>query len=191
MKTISLMLILFFLVGQVQARQLAGVEFEEQISIAKVASPLKLNGVGIRYKFFFKIYIAALYVENTSNNPDQIINDKGAKRIHMHFLYDEVVNDNLVIASLDGFKSNLTKQEYMKLKPKIDQFNQVFETVKQGDSILLDFLPGRGTRVTIKNRPGTMIEGSDFSAAVMKIWLGDSPVKQGLKNALLGIEEDY
>lgn len=191
MKIISLMLILFFLAGHVQARQLEDVTFEEQISIANVASPLKLNGVGIRYKFFFKIYIAALYVEKTSNKPEQIINTHGAKRIHMHFLYDEVTKDKLVNGWLDGFESNLTKQEYQKLKPKIDQFNLMFETVKAGDQVLLDFLPGRGARLTIKGQSRAVIEGVDFYAALLKIWLGESPVTEDLKNSLLGIEEDF
>jgi len=191
MKTISLMLILIFFAGHVQARQLQGVVFEEQISIANVSSPLKLNGLGIRYKFFFKIYIAALYVENISNKPEQIIHANGAKRIHMHFLYDEVTKDKLVNGWLDGFESNLTKQEYQKLKPKIDQFNQMFETVKAGDQILLDLLPGRGTRVSIKGQSRAVIEGSDFYEALLKIWLGESPVTEDLKNSLLGIEEDF
>ena len=191
MKTISLMLILFCIGGQAYARQLENVEFEPQIIVANVESPLKLNGLGIRYKFFFKIYIAALYVENTSNDADQIIHAKTGKRIHMHFLYDEVTKDKLVAGWLDGFESNLSKQQYRVLKPKIEQFNQMFETVKRGDQIFLDFIPGRGTRVTIKDRPQTIIEGSEFYAALMKIWLGDSPVTQDLKNDLLGIEEDF
>ena len=184
--------ILFFIgsMVQLQARQLEDVVFEEQIKISGVNSELKLNGLGIRYKFFFKVYIAALYVEKNSHKADVIINDSGAKRIRMHFLYDEVTKEKLVNGWLEGFENNLTKQDYQRLKPKIDLFNNLFETVNKGDQILLDYLPGKGTRVTIKGKPRAVIDGTDFYAAIMKIWLGDSPVKEDLKNALLGIDDD-
>lgn len=191
MKIIPLILFLSFFIGQAQARQLEDVEFEEQLSLTAGDSPLKLNGLGIRYKFFFKIYIAALYVEKLTHKADDLINAKGAKRIRMYFLYDEVSKEKLVNGWLEGFESNLSKQTYQQLKPRIDQFNQLFETVNRGDQILLDYLPDKGTQVTIKNKLRGVIEGADFYAALMKIWLGDSPVKEDLKNALLGIEDDF
>jgi len=189
MKIIPLILIFMFYTGQIEARQLADVVFKDQISVAE--SQLKLNGLGIRYKFFFKIYIAALYVERISNKADEIINAKGAKRIQMYFLYDEVSKDKLINGWLEGFQNNLSKQEFQDLESRIKQFNAMFETVKKGDQILLDYLPGKGTRVTIKDKSRGMVEGTEFYAALMKIWLGDSPVREDLKNALLGIEEDF
>lgn len=189
MKKIPLILFFILFIGQVQAKELADVVFKDQISVAD--SQLKLNGLGIRYKFFFKIYIAALYVESMSNKADEIINAEGAKRIHMHFLYDEVSKDKLINGWLEGFESNLSKQAYQQLKPRIDQFNLLFETVKKGDQIILDYLPTKGTRVTIKNKFRGIVKGPDFYAALMKIWLGDSPVNEDLKNALLGVEEDF
>ena len=191
MKIIPLILFLLFFIGQAQARQLEDVEFEEQLSLTADDSPLKLNGLGIRYKFFFKIYIAALYVEKLTHKADDLINAKGFKRIQMYFLYDEVTKEKLVNGWLEGFQNNLGEQEFQDLESRIEQFNAMFETVNRGDQILLDYLPAKGTRVTIKNKLRGVIEGADFYAALMKIWLGDSPVKQDLKNALLGIEDDF
>ena len=190
MKIIPLILFSLIFIGQAQARQLEDVEFEEQISLTAGDSPLKLNGLGIRYKFFFKIYIAALYVEKLTHKADDLISAKGAKRIRMYFLYDEVSKEKLVNGWLEGFQNNLGEQEFQDLESRIKQFNAMFETVNRGDQILLDYLPTKGTRVTIKNKLRGTIEGADFYAALMKIWLGDSPVKEDLKNALLGIEED-
>ncbi len=38
------------------------------------------------------------------------------------------------------------------LKARLDGFNKLFTDVKMGDVIVLDYLPGRGTRVTIKGQ---------------------------------------
>jgi hypothetical protein len=54
-------------------------------------------------------------------------------------------------------------------------------------AIDLDWHPGGGTQVTIDGKPaGQPIEGEDFYRALLRIWLGDKPVQDDLKKALLG-----
>jgi hypothetical protein len=58
---------------------------------------------------------------------------------------------------------------------------------KKGDVINFDYTPEGGTRITVNGQPrGTAIPGHDFNAAVMRIWLGDKPVDEGLKKGMLG-----
>ena len=189
MKLMRFCLILLIFVGQVQARQLEGVEFKQQVLLADAPVPLNLNGLGIRYKFFFKIYIAALYVEHVSKNADEVINTGGAKRIQMHFLYDEVSKEKLVNGWLEGFENNLSKEQFNALKPRIEKFNAMFETMKQGEVIHLDYIPGSGTAVIIRGQQKGIVPGEDFNRALLNIWLGDYPVGEDLKQSLLGSVE--
>jgi hypothetical protein len=54
-------------------------------------------------------------------------------------------------------------------------------------AIALDWVPGAGTQVTIDGKAeGKPIEGEDFYRALLRIWLGDKPVQDDLKKALLG-----
>jgi len=53
-------------------------------------------------------------------------------------------------------------------------------------SIALDWT-GSATQLSIDGKPtGRPIEGEDFYRALLRIWLGDKPVQEDLKRALLG-----
>ena len=189
MKAFKIILLLCLVSPLCYAKQIAAIEFSETIRFTEVDKELKLNGLAIRYKFFFKIYAAALYVEAVSQHADILIKHAGAKRMQMHFLYDKVPLQKLVDGWLDGFEENSSAKDFKLLKPRIDQFNAMFETLHEGDVVMLDYLPAQGTRVTIKGKQKGFIEGEDFNRALLKIWLGDEPVTEELKQGLLGIDE--
>ena len=167
------------------AREIAGVEIDERITQAD-GTELQLNGAGIRSKFVVKVYVAMLYLSNPSNDRDQVISDPGAKRLIMHFLYKEVDKDALVEAWNDGFTGNGTAEQLERLKSEIAQFNGLFDTVKKGDRIVLDYVPGKGTTVTINATEKGTIGGKEFNDLLLAIWLGDKPVAEKLRKALLG-----
>ena len=51
----------------------------------------------------------------------------------------------------------------------------------------MDFVPGEGTLFSFDGRAvGEPIEGDDFFAAILAIWLGPKPADAGLRDALLG-----
>ncbi len=58
---------------------------------------------------------------------------------------------------------------------------------KKGMRITLDWLPAAGTQVTVEGKPaGAPVPGDDFYRALLRIRLGDKPVQDDLKKALLG-----
>ena len=183
-------LLSLFLTFSLQAQTISGIEIEETVLIADNTTPLVLNGAGIRSKFVFDIYIGSLYLTTKHTSADAIYTAPGAKRISMHFLYDEVGKEKLIDGWNDGFEGNLSKDELQKLKSRISQFNALFDTVKKGDVINLDFIPDKGTIVAINNKVKGTISGNDFFTAVLKIWLGDEPADSDLKTAMLGKKEE-
>jgi len=185
---IMLLIVSMLLALPAQSRELADVEFADVIAAPISDKQLKLNGLGIRYKFVFKIYIAALYLEQPAHEVNAILSDLGAKRILMHFLYDEVSKEKLIDAWQNGFKNNLSKDELKRFDAQIRQFNNMFETVQRNDVVQIDFLPGQGTRVMIKGQDKGLIADDGFYPALLKIWLGHDPVSDDLKQALLGKE---
>jgi hypothetical protein len=52
--------------------------------------------------------------------------------------------------------------------------------------ILIDYLPGSGTRITVNGAAKGTIAGEDFNRALLRIWLGDNPADSDLKKGLLG-----
>jgi len=169
----------------VGAKEIADVDVAEEIVQANGTS-LHLNGAGIRSKFFFKIYIAALYLEKTSSESAAVIAGDGGKQMLMHFLYDEVEKDDLVEAWNEGFEENGTPAQLAELSGQINAFNALFDTVKSGDRIILDYIPGVGTTVWIRGVEKGRIVGKPFNDLLLSIWLGKEPVSEDLRDELLG-----
>jgi len=170
----------------IQARNYQDRQFPDQIVLDGTDQPLQLNGIGMRTKLFFDIYIGALYTETSARTRDDVLQQKGPKRMLMHFVYDEVGVDKLIAGWKEGFEENQSEDRMAVLQERINAFNAMFSTVKTGDEVLLDYVPGKGTIVTIKGESKGQIEGEDFYAALLDIWLGDEPADDDLKQALLG-----
>ena len=185
MKRAMLMVFCLMLwVGPASAVEVAGVSLAEKIQAAD-GTELTLNGAGIRSKVFFKIYVPGLYLQNPGKDTTAVLADPGNKQMLMHFLYDKVEKDKLVAAWNEGFDGNLEQAVRESLAERINTFNAMFTDVKKGDTIVLDYIPEKGTSVTVAGEMKGVIEGKDFSDALFSIWLGKKPVTDDLKKALL------
>mgnify|MGYP001813512205 FL=1 len=173
-----------------EAGQLGDVSLPEKVTLEGSDVELQLNGMGYRTKFVFKIYIAALYTESSVNSRDAVQSLKGPKRVIMHMVYDEVEREKIIDGWNDGFEENNSNEQLEKLQARIDVFNSYFPDLKKGDVLLYDFIPAQGTRVTINGEVKGVIEGADFYAALLDIWLGDEPADDDLKDAMLGVVDE-
>jgi len=184
MRIFSFLFLFLFLTSFVNARENADVNVPEKITVGDGVT-LQLNGAGIRSKVFFKIYIAELYMQHPTADSARLISNQGWKRMVMHFIYDELGKEKLVEAWNEGFQANTDPKQLALLQARITQFNSMFDNVKKGDEILLDFIPEQGTRVTIRNQVKGVVPGKDFNDALLLIWLGKEPVSSELRKELL------
>ncbi len=185
-KTLFMSAILFVTCSTVQAGQLAGIEVEDQITAGN-GTTLKLNGMGLREKAWFDIYVGSLYLTNPSHDATEVIEQSGPFRVQMDFLYDEVSGEKLVAAWQEGFEKNQSPDSLTKLDARIKQFNALFtESAVKGDRILIDYIPSKGTHVIKNDKLLGTIEGDDFRKAVLAIWLGQEPADEDLKEGMLG-----
>lgn len=188
-KTIFMITVGLLLSAAAHARDFNEINFPDEILLQGASEKIKLNGVGMRTKFVFDIYIGALYLADAANTAEAVLAHKGPKRVQMHFVYDEVSAGKLVAAWNEGFEENLSSEQLETLAARIKTFNALFETAHKDDVIYLDYLPGTGTRVTIKDVEKGVIEGEDFNRALLNIWLGDEPADDDLKEAMLGLDD--
>jgi hypothetical protein len=182
------MVISLLLSSTLYAIEIADVSVPNEIKLNGASETLTLNGAGIRSKFFFKIYVAALYLPSPTTESEAIIAIDQPNRVLMHFVYSEVEKEKLVDGWIDGFNNNTSKEEMKELEERLATFNTLFETVVDGNQILLDYQPNKGTQVTIKGEVKGTIPGHDFNQALLRVWLGSEPVTSSLKEALLGGE---
>lgn len=183
---IALALTAALLTAPAAARGVGGTDIPEQASVAGVAEPLRLNGAGVRRKLLFALYAIGLYLPAPENDAARVLAMDGPRRVLMRILYKEIARAQLVAAWNDAFAANQSPAELAPLQARIDRFNAAFESLRAGDTVLIDYLPGKGTRLDINGRTREEIPGADFAAALLRIWLGPAPVSGGLKAELLG-----
>ena len=184
MRIFSFLFLFILLASSVGAREIADVNVPEKITLGDGVT-LHLNGAGVRSKLFFKIYIAELYMQHPASDTVKLIGDGGQKRMVMHFIYDELGKEKLVEAWNEGFRANTDQKQLDLLQARITQFNSMFDNVKKGDEIFLDFIPEKGTQVMIRNQVKGVVPGKDFNDALLSIWLGKEPVSPELRKELL------
>ena len=136
-----------------------GKKFPDRVQLPEYENALHLNGIGMRTKFVFSVYVGALYLEKNAKTTKEVLAQEGAKRVLMHFVYDEVSSEKLVAAWNDGFEDNLTEEQLKDLQDRINTFNSMFVTAVKDDVVLLDYYPGKGTKVTVKGQQKGMIPG--------------------------------
>jgi hypothetical protein len=176
--------------GQAHAQQAVEVEgqkFEPTVVVG--GQTLNLNGVGLRKRAVFKVYVAGLYAGQKSTSPAAIVNDKGARRVSLRMLRD-VEAQSFIDSFNEGLKNNTPEAQLNAMKPQVDALSATLKSIgeaKKGDVINFDYTPDGGTRITLNGQPkGNAIPGADFFAAVLRIWLGDKPADEALKKGMLG-----
>ncbi|SRR6266545_1843603 len=154
-------------------------------TIAVAGKTLVLNGMGTREATIFNVnvYVAGLYLEKKTQNPDEVVSSEQVKRIDLVFVRD-VDRSDITEAWSTQFKKN--GADMAKLKNQITQLNGWMAEMKEGDSLSFTYVPGKGVTVVVKGSEKGVIPGSDFGHAFFAIWFGKSPPNSGLKNGMLG-----
>jgi hypothetical protein len=167
--------------------ELAGVKLEDTTELRN--NRLVLNGAGIRYKAVFKVYVAALYLGRKTTVAEEALQMPGMKRIAITMLRDIDANE-LGKLLTRGVEDNLPRSDFVKIIPDLARLGQLFAEQKKllaGDIFLIDWLPDAGTLITVKGIPqGLPFKQPEFFSALLRIWLGQVPADDRLKEALLG-----
>jgi hypothetical protein len=93
-------------------------------------------------------------------------------------------------ALVEGMRPNHDEATMKTLEPRIAELSSIMNELKEakkGMMVLLDWQPGAGTVVSVDGKSrGKPIAGEDFYRALLRIWIGERPVQDDLKKALLG-----
>jgi hypothetical protein len=184
MRAAALFLSLFSFAAM--AAEVEGVRIDDKTRVGN--AELTLNGAGLRKRAFFKVYALGLYVPQKSSNAAALMDQPGPKRVAIRMLRD-VSADAFNEALADGIRANHSEAETKALEPRLKELGAIIAGVgeaKKGMAISLDWT-GAETQVLIQDKPvGKPIAGPDFYRALLRVWLGDKPVQDDLKKALLG-----
>lgn len=190
MKTLSLAALALALTFTLPARaaEVSGVKLPETVTVE--GKTLKLNGAGVRSKLIFKVYVGALYLEETSNSTQAILASDTARQTQMIMLRD-LEKKQVVDAIREGFEHN-NKAQLPALRERLNTLEANMPAkLKEGDRLSISYVPGKGTVIHSTGLAGkeVFIEGKDFADALWSVWLGAKPVDSSLKDRMLGLKK--
>jgi len=166
--------------------EVAGVKLDDKTQVE--SRELVLNGAGLRKRVVFNVYVLGLYLPEKKSDPAAVLQLAGPKRAEIHMLRD-VGAEQFTDALIEGLRENHSEADYKSLEPRVKDLAGIFAEIKEakkGMVIALDWT-GAATRLMVNGKPaGTPIPGEDFYRALLRIWIGDKPVQNDLKKALLG-----
>jgi hypothetical protein len=163
------------------AGELGGVTLADTLKAGE--KTLKLNGLGLRKKAVFKVYVGGLYLESPSKDAGAIIASDQAKAIRLHFLRD-VTKGQLVEAFQEGFDANAKDTAAQKIA--FDKMLALVPDAKEGSTLTFTYVRGKGTTLQVGSKELGVFEGKGFADAVFSIWLGAKPPSEELRKGMLG-----
>jgi Chalcone isomerase-like len=168
--------------AQEAPQEVAGVKLPAATMLGD--KKLKLSGgFLLRYKYFFKIYVAALYLPE--GIAKQNVMGEIPRRIEFHYLRS-MTTAHLIEATNCTINTGRDEATVARTAQQVTDFNALYTDVKSGDVMTIDYHPDRGTTMLINNVERGTIAGREFGFALFGIWLGDSCFDPDLKKALLG-----
>ena len=182
-------LLLLVCAGTAWAAELEGVSLEDRARVD--GQEVQLNGMALRTRYHFvKIYVAGLYLPQKTTTSQAAIDGRGAKRISLTMVRDATAEQ--FIESIDhGLLANNSDAQLAEVKPQVDALFAKIRAVraaKKGLRIVIDYSPSSSSTTLFVDgaAQGGPMAGEAFYRALLRIWLGENPVQEDLKKALLG-----
>ncbi|MBS0421165.1 MAG: chalcone isomerase family protein [Proteobacteria bacterium] len=180
---IPLFLALFLASGTAAAADATcrDISFPRHVTLS--GTDLTLNGLGVRKATFLKInvYVAAYYVTQPSHDSQSLIESDTPQQLTLQFVRSVGVDD-LRKAFVEGFE----RVAVAGLQERVARLNAWMTDMKSGQRLTFARIPHAGVQISVNGVQKGVIEGADFSRALISIWLGQVPPNPELKTGLLG-----
>ncbi len=163
------------------AGEVAGVSLPE--STTADGTTLRLNGAGLRTRYFLKIYVIGLYVEHPTSDAGALLSADAVWQVQLHMVR-ALSSEQIATGIGEAFERNAGDRAPA-LRARLEQLKAMFPATEAGETIALTYAPGRGTAVTAHGKDLGTIPGKDFAEVLLSGWIGKKPVDESLKQALL------
>lgn len=177
----QLAMAILFTAASSGAAKIEGVEFEERITTGDRLLELKSLGL-LRYRVFFKGYVAALYLEPGADSATAL--EAVPKRLELEYFWD-IGGEKFGPVAESALARNLDERSFERLRPQIEALHQSYQDVEPGDRYALTYIPGEGTELAKNGVRLALVPGEEFAEAYFRIWLGESPLDRDLRDQLL------
>lgn len=184
MKRIFLVVALLLMANGAFAMEVAGVAIEPSVTLD--GRILKLNGSGIRKKFFIKIYVGSFYTAMRLATSSEVLNDSGGKLVRMKFVHSKVERVKITDAFSEGLTNNAPD---LAGSGEVRKFISFFtDDFVKGDTV--DLALGADGTITVRHSGRLLgsMKSPRLAHGILAIYFGPKPADEDLKNGMLGKE---
>jgi len=144
-------------------------------------SPLTLASQATRQDLFgaVDLYTVALYTDGGMVSRESLASADAAKALRIEVNYNE------------DFRRKIALDWRRELIPRLEpaaaaHIQGSFAPIQHGDTIVVEYVPARGT--TVRVNKGVAVSGAnhDLMLAFLDLWMGQRPLSEEIKQALLG-----
>ncbi|MCO4764598.1 MAG: chalcone isomerase family protein [Myxococcales bacterium] len=165
------------------AKKIAGYTFPA--TITEGGQTLELVGVGLRSKWFVKVYVIGVYQKTNKRSASHLINSNEPKVLWLHMLRG-ISGDKMRDAIDDGLKANASDAVRKRISAQVDKLKRAFPPkIPNKADIRFSYSPNKGTSLSLNKRSKATFKGRGFMSAMWSIWFGRKPADKDLKRGVL------
>jgi hypothetical protein len=170
-------------VGQAADMEVLGVTFPGQKVIA--GKTLTLNGVAYRKAFgIIKVYAVGLYLENPTQDANQVIESEQVKHLYFHYLTRKATVKRLQEGFIEAFvRCNPPELVERHHDEMMTYAGWLDKDMKPGLTSSSTYLPGQGITLEYQGEIKGTIPGAEFAQMYYRYNFGekaDRKIRQGL-----------
>jgi len=183
MRRIATLALAILIAAPLVAGTLAGVSMPESSKAGD--HPLVLNGMGLRSKAMFKVYVAGLYLPEKQGDWQAVLAADTPRQTLMQWMRS-VDKGKICEGWKEGLEAN-TPNPSPDVKAGFDTLCSYTDDTRTGDKFLFTYIPGKGTEVAINGKVKGDIPGKGFADALWACWIGAHPGPgESFRDALMG-----
>ncbi len=152
------------------------------IEVEEAGQVYRLIGHGLFRYMIWTAYAGAYYQADDQPAPAPL--SSVPRRLELEYFH-AIEADDLAAATRDSVRERLGEPAYRDLLPGLNAFNRAYRSVEPGDRYALIW---DGEALFLALNGETLYTGDDtaLAKALFGIWLGDSPLRDDFRDALLG-----
>lgn len=155
----------------VAAGTLAGVTMPEKSTVE--GENLVLNGMALRKKAIFKVYVGGLYLPAEETSWKEVLASDSPRRMVMQWVRS-VDQEAICDGWYDSLEANVPNAS-ADLKADFDRLCEWMTEVDTGDRFVFTYVPGKGTEIDVVGETKGTIESKEFADALFSSWIGEHP----------------
>jgi chalcone isomerase-like protein len=183
MRRIAALSLGLLLAAPLLAGSLAGVTMDDSKTVAGQA--LVLNGLALRSKFGFKVYVAGLYLPEKETDAKKVLAEDEARHMVMQWVRN-VEKAKVCEGFEEGLEANTPKAS-ADVKKNFESLCGMLQDARTGDRFTYTYVPGTGVEVAVNDQVKGTLGAKPFADALFAVWIGPHPGPgEDFREALMG-----